>query len=154
MKKLLAVIVLWLLFFSSATAEKITITLYFPDQDLSGFVREKRPLELENDKQLERVVLEQIALGPRGNGEAVMYKYFEPISVEVKRIVYLNFPRKFYRENTFGTTGELFLVGSIVNSLLDLPGVDGVQFLVDGRREEAVFGHIDTEEPFLKKIYY
>jgi len=36
---------------------------------------------------------------------------------------------------------------SVVNSLAELPGITGVQFLVEGGKLETLFGHIGTMEP-------
>ncbi len=140
---------------AALAAKKLSVTLYFPDKDANGFQSEERMLLLESGEQIERAVLWELARGPETKGSSkVMNKYFEPLSVEVKRVVYLNFPRRFYEKNRFGTTGETFLIGSIVNSLLELPGIEGVQFLVDGEVEEAAFGHICTDEPFWEKFVY
>lgn len=157
MKKLLTAAMLFALSCQTmAVAKKMTITLYFADQEAMQFVTEKRSILLAPDEQVERVILRELALGPKQKKHSrIMGYYCEPLSIVVKeQIAYLNFPQDFYLKNRSGTTGELFLVGGIVNSLLELQHIAGVQFLVAGEIEEAAFGHWDTERPFKKRLKY
>lgn len=49
--------------------------------------------------------------------------------------------------NSYGSTGEALLVGSIVNTLTALPDIDRVWILVDGQAPGSLGGHIDITEP-------
>lgn len=46
-----------------------------------------------------------------------------------------------------GSTGEEFLVGSVVNTLTNFPEVQRVKFLVDGQEIETLSGHMDLSTP-------
>ena len=46
-----------------------------------------------------------------------------------------------------GSTGEIFLVGSIVNTLTEFPQVTSVVFMVDGKPIDTIAGHMDLTEP-------
>ncbi|MCR5834383.1 MAG: GerMN domain-containing protein [Selenomonadaceae bacterium] len=46
-----------------------------------------------------------------------------------------------------GSTGEEFLIGSIVDTLTDFPEVQRVKFLVDGKEIETLSGHMDLSVP-------
>jgi len=46
-----------------------------------------------------------------------------------------------------GSMGEIFAVYSIVNTLTELPGIEKVQFLVEGKVVETIAGHIYLKEP-------
>ena len=46
-----------------------------------------------------------------------------------------------------GSTGEEFLVGSIVDTLTSFPEVTQVKFLVDGQEIETLSGHMDLSTP-------
>jgi len=54
------------------------------------------------------------------------------------------------RENLSGSsTQEGFLISQIVSTLkASVPGVEQVQFLVDGEIAESLMGHIDATKPF------
>jgi spore germination protein GerM len=52
-----------------------------------------------------------------------------------------------------GVRSELFAVFSIVNSLtLNLPDVNRVQILIDGRQKETLAGHVAISDPFKANI--
>lgn len=46
-----------------------------------------------------------------------------------------------------GSTGEEFLIGSIVDTLTNFPEVTVVKFLVDGQEIETLSGHMDLSTP-------
>lgn len=46
-----------------------------------------------------------------------------------------------------GSTGEEFLVGSVVDTLTNFPEVQRVKFLVDGQEIETLSGHMDLSTP-------
>ena len=46
-----------------------------------------------------------------------------------------------------GSTGEEFLIGSIVDTLTNFPEVKRVKFLVDGKKVETLSGHMDLSVP-------
>jgi germination protein M len=51
-----------------------------------------------------------------------------------------------------GSMGEIFAVYSVVNTLTELPGVEKVQFLVEGEIIETIAGHIYTGEPLERDL--
>ncbi|MGI6225780.1 MAG: GerMN domain-containing protein [Peptococcales bacterium] len=51
-----------------------------------------------------------------------------------------------------GSMGEIFVVYSVVNTLTELPGVENVMFLVEGKEVETIAGHIYTGEPIERDI--
>lgn len=46
-----------------------------------------------------------------------------------------------------GSAGELLLVGSIVNTLTEIRGVEKVRIMVNGKQIESIGGHVDLSEP-------
>jgi germination protein M len=66
-------------------------------------------------------------------------------------VAYVDFSREFQTEHWGGSTGDTFTLFSVVNSLTELPGIEAVQFLVEGKIEEAVLGHTDTTEPIKRR---
>ena len=61
-----------------------------------------------------------------------------------ERLAYVNFSS----ENLHGgSLQEMLLVNQIVKTLTALPGIDQVQFLVDGEKRETLMGHLSTDEP-------
>ena len=50
-----------------------------------------------------------------------------------------------------GSTGEEFLINSIVDTLTEFKEIEQVKFLIDGQEVETLSGHMDLSEP-IKKI--
>ena len=46
-----------------------------------------------------------------------------------------------------GSAGELLMVGSIVNTLTEIRGVEKVRIMVNGKQIETIGGHVDLSEP-------
>jgi hypothetical protein len=49
--------------------------------------------------------------------------------------------------NSYGSSGEALMLGSIVNTLTAFPEIDSVWILVDGQPPGSLGGHIDISEP-------
>ena len=54
-----------------------------------------------------------------------------------------------FRSKNFvgGSTGEEFLVGSVVDTLTNFPEIKRVKILVQGREIETLSGHMDLSTP-------
>ena len=65
--------------------------------------------------------------------------------------VIVDFDKDIAKNFVGGSTGEEFLVNSIVNTLTEFNEVNQVRFLIDGKEIETIAGHMDLSEP-VKKI--
>jgi germination protein M len=71
------------------------------------------------------------------------------LSVKVQeQTAVVDFGRQTLSGYAGGTLGESLLLNSLIFTLTSLPGIDRVQVMLEGKREEALFGHVDTLEPF------
>ena len=50
-----------------------------------------------------------------------------------------------------GSTGEEFLINSVVETLTEFNEVKQVQFLIDGHEVETLAGHMDLSEPLKRE---
>ena len=83
---------------------------------------------------------------------AVMPKNTKVISVRVdKGIASVDFSKEFVKNFTGGSTGELMLVGAVVDTLTEYAEIKAVQILVDGKKIDTLAGHMDLSEP-LKRM--
>lgn len=126
----------------------ITVTLYFSDGQAMFLLPEKREA-VKKDETVEEVVVKELIKGPR---DPALRRTLPPetkllsLSI-VNGVAYVNFSGELRNSQWGGSTGESLLVFSVVNSLSELPGITGVQFLVEGNKLETLFGHIGTLEP-------
>lgn len=132
----------------AAGEEKTEVTLYFSDEQATCLMPEKRQAAVQAGNIGEAVVKELIK-GP----DSPLLKRTLPeetrlLSLTVKEeTAYADFSKEIKNSNYGGSAGEIALVYSVVNSLAEVPGIKRVQFLVEGREVETLYGHIDTGNP-------
>lgn len=128
--------------------QKTTLTLYFSDQEAQFLVPEVREVATDGLSAEEAVVKELIA-GPTGAA------HLRTLPPETKLIAVsvtdgtasVDFSQEFQTKHWGGSTGEIMTVYSVVNSLANLPGINQVQFLIEGNKVETLAGHIELSQP-------
>lgn len=126
-----------------------TITLYFANSNADKVVAEKREAEVNKGEPIEKVVFLELMKGPAS-------KELHPVIPAGTRLLSIktengtctvDLSSEFADKHSGGSAGELMTINSIVNSLTELPGVERVQFLIEGEKRE-VFLHAIFDEPF------
>lgn len=115
--------------------ETAVLTLYFANEDGNLLVSERREVEYNSNIALERIVLEQLILGPQGeNGYPMINPGTTITSMSVKDgICYVNLSQEFLTQ-TYNVTADVTLY-SITNSLVELTNINKVQILVEGEAD-------------------
>ena len=130
-----------------------SVVVVFADRSASRLLEERREIEVPEDKaQRARRILLELARGPE-RGDAVRTL---PEGTGVNSVffdehggAFVDFTRELVENHPGGSTGELFTIRSVVQTLAsNFPEVEYVMFLVDGREIETVAGHIDAATPF------
>ncbi|NLJ24811.1 MAG: GerMN domain-containing protein [Firmicutes bacterium] len=136
----------------SGTIDTNTVTVYFSDGEAMYLRPEQR---IADDSKVDRVemVIGELIRGPQTEN---LVKTVPP-NARLRQVwvdggvAYVDFSREFQTEHWGGSTGDTFTLFSVVNSLTELPGINAVQFLVEGEVEEAILGHTDTTEPISRR---
>ncbi|NLY90183.1 MAG: GerMN domain-containing protein [Firmicutes bacterium] len=132
---------------------ELEVTLFFPNQeyiqtgraDLPMLKEVKRTVEA-NDENLVAKVLAELRKPPAAEGFATALH--DELKIRAARREGRRAYVDFSSENLFGgSLQETLLVHQIVWTLTALPGIDEVQFLVEGEKRESLMGHISTDEP-------
>lgn len=133
-----------------AAAETV-VAVYFPNADGTKLVAVSKNIKAGEDKYLGAV--QALTEGPADKKlTAVMPKNTKVISVRVdKGIASVDFSKEFVKNFTGGSTGELMLVGAVVDTLTEYAEIKAVQILVDGKKIDTLAGHMDLSEP-LKRM--
>ncbi|HCF49988.1 MAG TPA: hypothetical protein DER60_06880 [Syntrophomonas sp.] len=127
------------------------ITLYFSDQQAQFLAAEKRTVKVASD-QLQAVaeaVVNELIAGPKGAG---LVKTIPPetklLAVSIQdAMATVDFSKELKTKHWGGSTGESMTIMSIVNSLTELPGIEKVQILIEGQKEDTLAGHWDLSSP-------
>lgn len=130
------------------------VTLYFSDDQAMYLVAEKREVQLEKDdaQVLASAVINQLIAGPVSSK---LIRTIPPecrlLSLKVENgLATVDFSRELQTRHWGGSTGEQHTLCSIVNSLTELPGVQKVQLLIEGEKQETLKGHMDISQPMTR----
>lgn len=125
------------------------VIIYFPDINGEKLIPAQRQINLNREDKYQAVV-QALIDGPISDKEGIyiMPKDTKVLSVTVKNnIATVDFNQEFKTNFTGGSTGELMLIGSIVNSLTEFEDIKAVRFTINGKVLEALDGHLDLIAP-------
>ena len=124
------------------------ITVYFPDANAEKLIAVKRQIPTNDNKYVDAI--NELITGPSNDSEgfAIMPKGTKVLSVNVNNnIATVDFSKEFQNNFTGGSTGEIMLVGSIVDTLTDFKEIKSVRFTLEGQPLDILGGHLDLTEP-------
>ncbi len=129
----------------------VTATLYFSDSEALYVVGEKRDVTIYEGETLEAAVIRELIDGPRTDSLwSAIPEGTRLLSAATKNgLCTVNFSAEFVDNSPGGTASERMAIGSVVNTLTQLEGVQKVQFLIDGKKRE-IYTHAIFDEPFTR----
>lgn len=130
------------------------LNLYFADDQAMYLAAEPRTVSVqqEDGKQLAAAAVNELIAGPKQSG---LYPTIPPesklLSVEVSNgLATLNFSQELQTKHSGGSTGERMTIYSLVNSLTEIPGIQKVQLLIEGKKLDSLKGHMDISGPLTR----
>jgi len=113
--------------------------LYFSDAKGDYLVPEARKIDASMDK-IEEAIIEELLRGPASKGlKTSCPDGIKFISVKTKgKITYVDLKDAFKESNG----KEVLFINSVVNSLTEIPGVEGVQFSIGGKELEGPYKRV------------
>ncbi len=132
----------------------VNLTLYFPDENAIELLTEQRSVNLDG-RSLEEAVLEELFKGPVSENLTPSLEG-ENLVISAKTdesgLCTVDFEEEFVYLNSGGTTRETMAVGSIVNSLCEIGGIECVKINIEGNEKSDFGGHFTLEAPFYPSI--
>lgn len=129
--------------------------IYFGTPD--GYLRaETRAIEGQLSAEKGKVLIEEIIKGTTAlddtinvlpQGTKILNYNFD----KVTGIATIDFSQ--HINAVHGSMGESLAVYAVVNTLTELPGIERVQFLVEGEKVEQIGGHIYMYDPLERELY-
>lgn len=139
----------------SVAQEQMNIRLYFANASCDSLSAEDRGVpRCASLLAYSKAVVAQLIKGPSQKG---LFRTIPPAAS--LRAVYLygetlvvDFSKDIVNQHSGGVSAELLTVYSIVNTLMELPPVDGksvknVQILINGYPMKTLIGHVNIEKP-------
>jgi len=129
---------------STETKTEKFVTLYYTDKTGVNLYPETHKATM-TDNSLEKTVVNELIRGPISKKHSRTFSdTTQLISVETKEnVCFVNFSAGFLSGLDGDLTAERTAVYSVVNSLTNLPGIQKVQILIDGKKPES-----DTHQLF------
>ena len=133
----------------SRHSKEMKIKVYYPDESGLRLIGVNREIEVNNTNDKYKAAVAAVMTPPtEKNLTSTVSNNSSLISVEVKNgTAVVNFDKKIKNGFSGGSTGEEFLIGSVVNTLTEFKEVQNVKFLIDGNEIETLSGHMDLSEP-------
>jgi spore germination protein GerM len=131
---------------------KVRAHLYFLGPDHRFLKAEERTL-VQQDGVVERgrAIVCALIEGPEGEFLPTVPAATSLLAFFVTEdgIAYVDFDRAISEKHPGGSLSELFTIFSIVNTLaLNIPEIEAVKILIEGREAKTLAGHIDIRFPF------
>ena len=127
----------------------MNVKIYYPDDSGLKLVEVERKIAVEDELDKYLVAVELLREDPT---EANLTRIF-PDNASLRSVTVnddmatVDFDGSILKSFVGGSTGEEFLIGSIVDTLTNFPEVKCVKFLVDGQEIETLSGHMDLSAP-------
>jgi spore germination protein GerM len=125
------------------------MVLFFAAPDGSGLARESREIDAcANEVDCIRAIITELVKGPLGELEPTLPQtVVNGISV-ANGIATIDLGEGFITGLPGGSSSEMTAAYSIVNSIaVNIPGITGVKFLIDGRVTTTLKGNLDVRNP-------
>jgi spore germination protein GerM len=141
---------------TAADARKIHATLYFVSEDGMSLVGVQREVPFGESvlDQAQQIVTAQLAPAPPPLISAIPAETkLRALYVTDRGDAFVDLSADVRTKHTGGALDELFTVYSIVNALTtNLPAVQRVQILIDGKEVDTLAGHVDLRHPLQKNL--
>jgi|GEM_PF-6009774 len=125
-----------------------TITVYYSDDQLMNLVEEQHKLNYVHLDELLTKVWEALQT-PENKSYIVLWEEVKLNKVTLKDhllTIDLSLPEGL----SLGSGGEAMALQSLIQTYGQLEGVEKLQILVDGKKEETLAGHVSIDQPFTK----
>lgn len=126
------------------TVERVTLKLFYANDAGDRLIETQRMVEYNSNISMEKLVVEQLISGPLADENA--YPTINPaaklINVTVNdRVCYVNLDSAFLNQTNM--VSPEITIYSIVNSLVELPHINKVQFTIDGNANLSFMEKMD-----------
>ena len=138
--------------------DRITVHLYFSDSENAFLISEERSLSAQNSPEaLGFQIMNALLEGPkqvleRTIPEGTLLRGFYLLQ---NRTAYVDLSREIQEGHPGGAKSELMTIYSMVNTLiLNIPEIETVKILVEGKEVPTLAGHVDLRFPFRANMLF
>jgi len=143
---------------SEQSPDRKIVHLYFSDSDNAFLISEERSLSaLIRPEELGRQILNALIEGPKRALERTIPEgtLLRGFYILQNNTAYVDLSREIRDRHPGGAKSELMTIYSMVNSLiLNIPEIETVKILVEGKEEATLAGHVDLRFPLQANMLF
>ena len=143
---------------SEKLPDRVFVHLYFSDSDNAFLVSEERSLSAGiRPEALGLQIMNALLEGPKQALERTIPEgtLLRGFYILKNRTAYVDLSRELREGHPGGAKSELLTIYSMVNSLiLNIPEIETVKILVEGKEETTLAGHVDLRFPFRANMLF
>ena len=131
------------------TEQSMNVKVYYPDDSGMKLIEDEREIIIDDSVDKYTAAVETLLEEPEEENLTTIFPKnagFRKVTVEGDLAI-VDIDGSITKSFVGGSTGEEFLVGSVVNTLTNFPEVKRVKFLVNGQEIETLSGHMDLSMP-------
>jgi spore germination protein GerM len=140
----------------ASAPRKITATLYYISEDGMSLTPVKREIPHADVVvgQARHIVEAQVAAAPAPLASAIPSgTTLRAIYLSERGDLFVDLSPEVTANHTGGALDELFTVYALVNALtVNLPAIQRVQILIDGKETDTLAGHVDLRNPLSRNM--
>ena len=125
------------------------VKVYYPDESGTKLVPVETKIQFADEAEKYSAALSELMQKPKDKNLTTVF----PSHAKVKSVTrdgdtaIVDFDGSILKGFVGGSTGEEFLVNSVVDTLTEFNEIKQVKFLIDGEEIETISGHMDLSEP-------
>ena len=125
------------------------IKIFYPDENATKLVEVKRTIKFVDENEKYSAALSELMQTPKEQGLINIFPKHTKIKSVTRKddTAIVDFDKDIVKNFVGGSTGEEFLVNSVVDTLTEFDEINQVRFLIDGQEIETLSGHMDLSEP-------
>lgn len=137
---------------SSVQVKTQKINAYYPDESGTKLVAVERDIKFVDESEKYSAAVHELMKKPKEKELTTIF----PSHAKIKSVTrngdtaVVDFDESISKGFVGGSTGEEFLINSIVDTLTSFDEVKQVKFLLNGKEVETLSGHMDLSEPIKK----
>ena len=140
------------------SSDRIIVHLYLSESDNSFFISEEKSFPAQSRPEvLGAQIINALLEGPTQALEKTIPEgtLLRGLYILQNRTAYVDLSREIRERHPGGAKSELLTIYSMVNSLiLNIPEIETVKILVEGKEEATLAGHVDLRFPFRANMLF
>ena len=140
---------------AASAVRKITATLFYVSEDGTSLTQAQRevPFSTNVGEQARAIVEAQLAAAPPLVSAIPAETKLRDVFVTERGDAFVDLSGEVASKHSGGSLDEIFTVYTIVDALtVNLPAIQRVQILVDGKEVDTLAGHVDLRHPLAKSL--